>query len=157
MIEDGDEVVREAGRDDAAGILRVEERCFATSGERFNLRQIRALIANPKADTFIAGGKEVAGWGTGLVRRAGRAITGRVYAVAVLPEARGTGLGRRLMVQVLAALRGRGAGRIFLEVRSDNVAAINLYRKLGFCNRRAIRDYYGRGLDALGMVLEESK
>lgn len=153
--------IRKAIREDAQGIFRVERHSFANVAERFHLDQVKRLIVSPNAETFVVEGLDgglgwsIWGWAAGLVRRTGKTLTGRVYAVAVLPDARGFGLGRRLTEQVLAALRSRGAGRIFLEVRADNKRAIGLYRKLGFRKRHMVRDYYGSGLHALSMVLED--
>jgi ribosomal-protein-alanine N-acetyltransferase len=47
----------------------------------------------------------------------------------------------------------RGCSQVFLEVRSNNDAAISLYESRGF-DRQALRaDYYGPGLDAVVMRL----
>jgi len=53
----------------------------------------------------------------------------------VVPEKRGQGLGRALMVGVLDAARGRGADHILLGTSADDHAARALYESLGFINR----------------------
>jgi len=52
--------------------------------------------------------------------------------VAVLPEYRGRGIAGRLVDTALAHVRSRGGRRVFLQVRSDNVTALSLYRRRGF-------------------------
>jgi ribosomal-protein-alanine N-acetyltransferase len=55
-----------------------------------------------------------------------------ILTVAVLPRARGAGLGRMLLRTHLERLAALGARAIFLEVAEDNRAAVRLYRSLGF-------------------------
>ncbi len=56
---------------------------------------------------------------------------GYVRNVVVDPEARGQGVGRRLMEAAAARLRAAGCSRWRLNVRPENVAAVELYRSLG--------------------------
>ena len=49
-----------------------------------------------------------------------------------LPEARGRGLGERLLRRCLAAARERGYGRCYLETLTGMDAALKLYTKAGF-------------------------
>jgi ribosomal-protein-alanine N-acetyltransferase len=55
-----------------------------------------------------------------------------VLNLAVAPEARGQGLGARLLQSALDCLSEAGAREVFLEVREGNVAAQNLYQRRGF-------------------------
>ena len=57
---------------------------------------------------------------------------GEVYVVGVDPAVRGTGLGRLLTLTGLHHLRVRGLGCVLLYVESDNLAAVTVYRRLGF-------------------------
>jgi ribosomal protein S18 acetylase RimI-like enzyme len=52
--------------------------------------------------------------------------------MGLLPQFRGQGIGKRLMVQSLAAARAIGLQRVELMVRENNAIAIALYRKVGF-------------------------
>ena len=64
-----------------------------------------------------------------------------VKRLFVRREARGTGLGRRLMEGILADARNMGAASVLLDTGIYDTAAHVLYRKLGF---RDI-DYYPEG------------
>ena len=138
---------------DLAELARLETVCFRHPGERFNPRQIRSLLHNPRADVvFARESGRLAGWAVGLLRRHGpRARSGRFYALAVHPDFRGRGLGERLARRVLDRLRRRGARTFSLEVRDPNPAAQGLYRRLGFRPAGELPDYYGPGLPGLRM------
>jgi len=88
-----------------------------------------------------------------LVWLRGREPWGRIYALAVHPDSRGQKVGLRLLGDMIRTLRDRGAGRIFLEVRVDNPAAIQLYQAVGFKTCRLLQDYYGPGLPGQRMEL----
>jgi ribosomal protein S18 acetylase RimI-like enzyme len=64
---------------------------------------------------------------------------GSIQNVGVLPEFRGMGLGRALMLQSLRGFRAAGCVRASLEVTARNSSAVELYRSLGF---RLIRTSY---------------
>lgn len=87
----------------------------------------------------------------------GRAVAGEaeLLTLAVAPESRRLGLGRRLVARFLYQARLRGAERAFLEVSADNAPAIALYESQGFAASGRRKAYYatpdGRRLDALVM------
>jgi len=57
---------------------------------------------------------------------------GAIQNVGIAPSHRGMGLGTALLLQSLAGFRSSGLQRVYLEVTSHNIAAIRLYRRLGF-------------------------
>ena len=61
--------------------------------------------------------------------------------VCVHPDFQGHGFGRILVQHILERARAGKASTIFLEVRPSNVAACELYDKLGF-NEVGIRENY---------------
>jgi ribosomal-protein-alanine N-acetyltransferase len=67
--------------------------------------------------------------------------------IAVLPEHRGEGIGRSLLLHVLAEARGLGAKRATLEVRASNGAALALYDRLGFYVAATRRNYYSNPVE----------
>ncbi|WP_417319328.1 GNAT family N-acetyltransferase [Erythrobacter aureus] len=66
--------------------------------------------------------------------------------IAVRPQMRGKGLGRKLIEMFATTARDAGAERIFLEMRANNPAEI-LYRSCGFEPIGKRRAYY-RTLDS---------
>lgn len=62
--------------------------------------------------------------------------------VALTSSWRGRGLGRYLVGRVLEVARGRGVSKMFLEVRSSNERASEIYRDFGFTEVGLRRDYY---------------
>jgi ribosomal-protein-alanine N-acetyltransferase len=78
--------------------------------------------------------------------------TGRILTLDVLPEARRSGLGSKLMHECERQLRERGCTEIYLETAVDNDAALKLYHKLGYRILRTLPAYYhAHGLDAFLM------
>jgi ribosomal-protein-alanine N-acetyltransferase len=127
-----------------AALARLHALCF-TYPRPWSEPEFTSLLAGPGA--FLVSDPQ----GFAL----GRAIAGEaeLLTIAVAPCARRQGLGRRLLDQFLDAARQHGSAVVFLEVASDNAAALALYRATGFaeCGRRA--DYYAgpgpRRTDAL--------
>lgn len=56
--------------------------------------------------------------------------SGNIFGLGILPEYRGRGFGKDLLLQLLARIRTDR--KIYLQVSSRNAAAFQLYRKTGF-------------------------
>ncbi|KPN63569.1 ribosomal-protein-alanine N-acetyltransferase [Aliiroseovarius crassostreae] len=114
----------------------------------WSAQEFEELLASP----FVFA--EVAEQGFAL----GREIAGEseLLAIAVLPEARGQGLGRALLARFEATSAVRGAQDLFLEVAADNVSALSLYRGVGWRESGRRVGYYdrpnGQKQDAIGML-----
>ena len=75
---------------------------------------------------------------------------GDIQTIALSPDARGAGQGRRLMNALLDAADERGVNEVFLEVRADNPVARTLYASLGFEEIGVRPRYYQpEGVDAV--------
>ena len=76
--------------------------------------------------------------------------------IAVRPELRGRGIGRKMIVHFAEQAGRRGAERIFLEMRSNNEAG-SLYARCGFVPIGQRPDYYrtlsGETIDAITFAL----
>ena len=53
-------------------------------------------------------------------------------AIAVAPECRRQGLGRRMMAEAEARLRMLGCPKINLQIRRSNAGALAFYRSIGY-------------------------
>ncbi len=72
-----------------------------------------------------------------------------ITLVAVAPDQRRRGLGRRVLQALMDAGRERGATRATLEVAAGNGPGIALYGALGFRTAGIRHGYYRNGEDAL--------
>lgn len=78
-----------------------------------------------------------------------------LLAIAIHPDARRRGIGKRLLDHLIALARGRGAALITLEVRRSNAPAITMYQRAGFEVVGERPRYYAEdGEDALVMTLQ---
>jgi ribosomal protein S18 acetylase RimI-like enzyme len=75
-----------------------------------------------------------------------------LYWIAVHPEARGTGIGKRLARQTEAAVRAEGGTHIFAvtSTKSDYWAARAFYEAQGYVKHADVPDYHADG-DGLAM------
>ena len=75
-----------------------------------------------------------------------------IHTIGVDPAFQGRGVGRELLTRLLEFADG---GAVFLEVRTDNAAAIGLYEEAGFVNIGLRKRYYrASGADAYTMRRE---
>jgi ribosomal protein S18 acetylase RimI-like enzyme len=77
-----------------------------------------------------------------VVLVARRGWTSRIAAMAVAPEERGMGLGKRIMQGVIDAAAERGDRSVLLEVFEHNTPAVRLYVNLGFSKLRRLVGYH---------------
>ena len=83
---------------------------------------------------------------------------GQITNIAVLPSARGKGYGSKLTKQLINECFSRGMHEIFLEVRISNLAALAMYRNLGFSVKGIRKDYYSEPTEdayIMSLVSEE--
>lgn len=94
-----------------------------------------------------------------LVGYAGLASSGDlgdVQTIAVARDQQGTGLGARLLTELLRAATAFECAEVMLECRVDNTRAQRLYERFGFAPIGFRRGYYQPGnVDALVMRLTD--
>jgi len=119
-------------------------------GCRDLMRSIRDRHGFCPAATWLIGGHDgCVGTVQGVMDDEGY---GAIQNLGVLPEHRGRGLGRALLLKALAGFRAMGARRTSLEVTATNEAAIRMYRDLGYrCRRTTYRGVVVPELITLGM------
>lgn len=136
---------RLAARDDLPALLALEEGTF--DEDRLSPRSFRHLIAAPSAELIVAKeGGELLGYALLLFRRG--ATVARLYSLAISAQARGRGLGGRLLEQAERSAKGRGCKALRLEVRVDNSVAIGLYERRDYRRFGRIAGFYEDGADA---------
>jgi ribosomal-protein-alanine N-acetyltransferase len=97
-------------------------------------------------------GDEIVGY-AGLRAAPADADQGDIQTLAVVPQHRGQGLGRKLLSLLIGEAESRGVKALFLEVRADNPVATALYQSVGFHEIDRRHGYYQPdGVDAVVMV-----
>lgn len=85
----------------------------------------------------------------------GRFPKSHVISVAVLPEFRGKGIGKKMMIEVIKKVNVDGKLKeMTLEVRRSNVPAISMYEKMHFSKTKILDNYYRDGEGAYLMTLD---
>lgn len=116
--------IRPATADDLSEVVRVESASFPNPWDRADFREFLD-------DVFLVG-EEPAGTVVGFAIGRSGGGEGEILNVAVTPEVRRRGIGRRLLVAVLESVAAAGAEDVYLEVRQSNAAAMAMYRNEGF-------------------------
>jgi ribosomal-protein-alanine N-acetyltransferase len=142
---------------DIADVLAIESASFSegTRQGRLDEAKLREELARPWARLWVAQRNKqtlafILAWHV--------ADELHVLDVATHPNARRSGLARRLMDHAIDYARKHSVRHMLLEVRRSNIAAIRLYRACGFFAMGLRPKYYADGEDAVEMalVLDES-
>lgn len=141
--------IRTAGEADLDAVMALEHAAFpASAWERATMR---AEIASEWGRYIIAVDGEGAALGYAGLRAVG--VEGDVQTIAVAEAARGRGIGRALLAELLAEAERRGVRELFLEVRADNAAARALYESVGF-REIGVRPRYYQPEDVDAVVMK---
>ena len=130
---------------DLSALVALEARCHTHPWSEGGLRDAIAPVAGRGAVLVLR-----RPWTSGDAQRGIRAYCAfqlaadevHVHNLAVVPEARRRGLGRRLLALTLEIAARRGARAAHLEVRAGNAAARALYGAMGFEETGLRRAYY---------------
>lgn len=128
-------------------IMSIEQACYASP---WTMTQFRDELTNPVA--CVAGCK-TDGQLVGYICFWLIADEMQILNVAVSPEDRGRGIGKRLLDYAVQECRKKALSSAWLEVRRGNQAAVTLYRNYGFRVDGVRQGYYQDGEDALLMVM----
>ncbi len=140
--------IRRAQAGDLKALVALENRCFAV--DRLSRRSFLNFVREGPHQLLVAlQGEQLAGYSL-ILYRTGTSLA-RIYSIATSPEFQGRGIAVQLVKASERAARQQHCVFMRLEVRVDNDAAINLYRKLGYKDFDSIADYYEDGCDARRM------
>ena len=78
---------------------------------------------------------------------------GYIAMLAVDPNCRRLGLGRKLVKKTIDEMVELGAEEVILETEITNVAALRLYENFGFVRDKRLQMYYLNGNDAFKLKL----
>lgn len=130
-------------RDVLDGVAR--ERRYIAFLEAPPLAEVRRFVLNnlrSGAPAFVAQDDgRVVGWCDVIRKLRPTTSHSGVLGMGVAASHRGRGIGGRLIATTLETALARGLTRIELTVRTDNLAAIALYRRSGFETEGQLRRY----------------
>lgn len=140
--------IRSMEYNDLDAVLDLEQKCFDIPWTR---GMFEDELFNPNAIYFVAEDRgKVCGY-AGMWKIIDE---GHVTNLAVHPDHRGKGFGKKLIQSLISYSKDNGINAITLEVRVSNIAAISLYESFGFARAGIRRQYYAdNNEDALIMWL----
>jgi len=145
-------MIETAGPDDSEGVIALWQACGLTRPWNDPAADFDRATAGPSSNVLVLRDPPSAS-GTGIAAIAASVMVGHdghrgwVYYLAVAPERRRQGLGRRMMAAAEDWLRAAGAPKIQLMVRDGNAEAIAFYEALGLARQPVV---------TLGRFLTES-
>lgn len=128
-------VVRPMTHEDIEAVAGIEQQSYGYPWSTGIFRD--CLLAGYHCIVIEQGG-ELRGYGI-LSVAAGEA---HVLNVCVAPAFRRRGYGLALLKRLIDEARGARVKRMYLEVRPSNLAAVNMYKGIGFETIGRRRDYY---------------
>ena len=145
-------IIRRSIPADAAKIAELETAIFP---DPWSQTDIAAAISVTGAMCYTALGDD----GEIYAYVLGRTIApeGEIYRVATAPERRQRGIAFRLMTFAIKTEKGSGLENLFLEVRSQNLAAIKLYASLSFKQIGRRKNYYKNPDDDAILMMRSSE
>lgn len=121
---------------DVEQVVRLEKTCFSESWSE----NLIVSGLDSRLDTYFVYEDNGRVSGYSVLRIL--ADEGEIQRIAVNPESRRRGIGRKLMDAMMNYSRKRGVTAIALEVRESNVGARHLYDSYGFVQEAVRKAYY---------------
>ena len=133
-------------------LCEIEKQCFEQ--EAFTKQQLAYLVTDYSTIGLTAIlNREIAGFAIARINIGRNATSGHILTIDVTPAYRRKGIAQKMLQEIETILRERGIRECRLEVRENNVAALNLYQKLGYKKIGKLEKYYG---NAHGLYLKKS-
>ncbi len=126
--------------------------CCKTATESWNKEQIEQSLKSGTSKIYIAIDNSTV---VGMAIFQLALDEASLNNITVLPQNRGCGIGEYLLFECIKMLASGGTKQVFLEVRSENKAAIGLYTKLNFVKIGERKAFYKNPQDnAIVMKLD---
>lgn len=130
-------------------LYEIEKECFEK--EAFSKQQLSYMLTDYNTVSLVARtvsnddecNDEIAGFVVAQVDAEGSKIFGHILTIDVLPACRRKGIAQRLLQEIETIFSQKGIKEFRLEVRENNLPALNLYRKLGYRQTAKLTRYYG--------------
>ena len=129
-------MIRPMKEEDLACVADLEKICFT---ECWSYKLLEAGINSPYDLYFVALCRDQIIGYCCLLLLAGE---GEIQRIAVLPQKRRMGAGRKMMETMVSYAMERHVYAISLEVRESNLAARRLYESFGFAPEAVRKNYY---------------
>jgi [ribosomal protein S18]-alanine N-acetyltransferase len=145
-----DFALREFQRDDFDILWSIDQECFPP-GIAYSRRELAGYIRRRGSFTLVAeanrgGAASVNGF---VVAEASPRGVGHIITIDVLPAARRSGTGSRLLQSAEDRLRAVNCHTVILETAVDNKIALAFYKRHQYELIKTLPRYYSNGVDAL--------
>lgn len=141
--------IRLATLDDLPALDRVERETFSPAlYHRLSKRQYRYLLTKGNCEIWVASTNGTLCGAAILFYRKNSAY-GRLYSIAVTPDAQGGDVGKALLTRAEDSIKQRGLKGIIQEIRADNARLKDRYTRLGYTITGTQADYYPDGASCL--------
>jgi [ribosomal protein S18]-alanine N-acetyltransferase len=122
-------------------LCEIENVCF--KAEAFTKQQIASLLTDYNSMALVAKeNNDIVGFIIGSIYFERNSLTGHILTIDVLPLHWQKGVGTLLLREIEELFKAKNAKACRLEVREDNLAAINLYEKFGYTVIGKLKNYY---------------
>jgi len=133
-------------------LYEIEKQCFGQ--EAFTKQQLTYLLTAYNAIGLAARvNSEIAGFAIARIDIGRNTSFGHILTVDIAPAYRRKGIAQKLLQEIETIFREKGIKECRLEVRENNVAALNLYQKVGYKKVGKLEKYYG---EAHGLYLQKT-
>ena len=148
-------VIRDMREEDIRGVLRIEYASFPSPWTEWMFRS-QLSLEDIALNLVLVDEEEIIGYAVSWI------VDDEIHllSIAVMPEQRRQGYGRKILEAVIDRGRSRGGCRVILEVRERNVGAQDFYERYGFHRIGKRKGYYvDTGEDAviMGLVLSPGR
>jgi [ribosomal protein S18]-alanine N-acetyltransferase len=149
-------------------LWRIDQQCFEP-GISYSRLELAVYLQRPGAFALVVDRSEVSQTGTEgrssklaisssmmvgfIVAETGSRGTGHIITIDVLPNARGAGVGSRLLRAAEERLRAAHCQSVILETAVDNRTALTFYKQHRYNVVKTLPRYYSNGVD--GLVLKK--